>query len=181
EPQDDRFSEFAFSKSYVRTDGTVVYTRVKTETVKDRYWPSTKKWDWTHPEPARVTDPRQYGDQPYLRLAETYLLLAEAQMKLSKNAEAAEWINKIRRRANATEITAADVTLDFILDERSRELLTEEHRRYTLARTGTLISRTRLHNPLASGIQDFHVLWPIPQIIIDANTGKKIEQNLGYY
>ncbi len=180
ESTDDRFSQYAFSKSYIKTNGTIALTRVQAETKNDSYWPSTKKWDWTHPDPARVTDTGQYGDQPYVRLAETYLLLAEAQMKLNKNTQAVEWINKIRRRAHASEVSAASVTLDFILDERSRELLTEEHRRYTLARTGTLISRTKLHNPMAAAIQDFHVLWPIPQIIIDANTGKQMQQNPGY-
>lgn len=181
EPTDDRFSEYAIAKSYIKkSDGSTVYTRVKNEVKNDAYWPSTKKWDWTHPDISRVTDDAQFGDQPYLRLADTYLLLAEAQLKNGHPELAVEWINKIRRRSHASEITAAEITLDFILDERSRELLTEELRRYTLIRTGTLISRTLEHNPIAAGIKSHHILWPIPQPIIDANTGKIMPQNDGY-
>lgn len=181
EPADDRFSLYAISKSYIRTsDGATVLTRVKAEVKNDQLWPSIKKWDWTHPDISRVSDDGQFGDQPYLRLADTYLLLAEAQLKNGHPEQAVEWINMIRRRSHATEITAANVTLDYILDERSRELLTEELRRYTLIRTGTLISRTLAFNPQAAAIKSHHVLWPIPQTIIDANTGNAMEQNQGY-
>lgn len=181
EPTDDRFSQYAISKSYIKTsDGSTVLTKVKAEVKNDQLWPSTKKWDWTHPDVTRVADDAQFGDQPYLRLADTYLLLAEAQMKNGHPELAVKWINMIRRRSHATEITAASVTLDYILDERSRELLTEELRRYTLQRTGTLISRTLLHNSVSAAIQSKHALWPIPQTIIDANTGKPMGQNEGY-
>lgn len=74
--------------------------------------------------------------EPYLRLAETYLIKAEVELKLNQPGLAANTINGLRRRANETEISAGDVTLDLILDERSRELIFEEHRRYTLRRTG---------------------------------------------
>ena len=181
ETTDDRFSQYAIAKSYIKaSDGSTVLTRVKAEAKNDQLWPSTKKWDWTHPDVTRVTDDAQFGDQPYLRLADTYLLLAEAQLKNGHPELAVEWINRIRRRSNATEITAGDVTLDYILDERSRELLTEEQRRYTLARTGTLVSRTLLHNPVSAAIKSHHVLWPVPQTIIDANTGRPMIQNDGY-
>ena len=184
ESQDDRFSEFAIRKYYLDSEGdTAFHTRTfdNWTGIRDSEWPSTRKWDWVHPDPARLTDAGQYNDQPYLRLAETYLLLAEAQMKIGKNAEAAEWINKIRRRANASEITAGEVTMDFILDERSRELLTEEHRKHTLVRTGTFLERTRSHDPRAAeNVQDYHKYFPIPQSVIDANTDYPMEQNPGY-
>lgn len=81
-------------------------------------YPFVRKWD------AAETDiidlPLTYNDQVYLRISETYLLKAEAQFKLGDAAAAAETINFIRRRANASEITASDITMDFILDERSR-------------------------------------------------------------
>ena len=90
-------------------------------------------------------------------------------------------INVVRRRANASEIGPEDVTLDFILDERSRELLTEEHRRYTLIRTGTLLERVRAYNPLAAeDITERDALYPIPQAVLDANVGTPMEQNPGY-
>ncbi len=82
-------------------------------------WPNTRKWDWAPDDPSDVQNSSGYNDQVYLRLAETYLLLAEAQMKLGDLPGAAITINALRNRAHATLITAADVTINFILDERS--------------------------------------------------------------
>lgn len=189
EPQDDRGSHFAIRKFYLYNEpsnlppgkqlGDTLHLSWDEEAETNPFWPSTRKWDWSDPE-----DPsgaRQQGDQPYIRLAETYLLLAEALYEQDRLAEAAQAINVVRERANATPITAAQVTLDFILDERSRELLTEEQRRYTLVRTGTWLERTRLHNPLAApNITDRDVLFPIPQAVIDANLGAPMPQNPGY-
>jgi hypothetical protein len=73
------------------------------------------------------------------------------------------------------------VTLAFILDERSRELVTEEHRRYTLLRTGTWFDRTKQYNLYAGtkiALRD--TILPIPQSVIDANLTKPMEQNPGY-
>jgi hypothetical protein len=125
----------------------------------------------------------------HMRLGETYLLLAEAQFKQNKLAEASQSINVIRRRANAPDIAANDVTLDYILDERIRELVGEENRRMTLMRTGTLVSRVQRTNPPnpnypaslnVTGIQDKHQLMPIPQTEINLNKDAVLEQNPGY-
>jgi hypothetical protein len=73
--------------------------------------------------------------------------------------------------------------MDYILDERIRELLTEEPRRRTLMRTGTLIERIRKYDLVESSratIQPFHQFYPIPQTAIDANFGARLEQNPGY-
>lgn len=192
EAQDDRFSEHAIRKSYVtKTGSTVVCDMGEAQmTTNNNKWASTRKWDWTFDDPSRYGESYSYADQTYLRLADTYLLLAEALFKQGKNSEvdgAAYYINLIRTRSNATPITAGDVTLDYILDERARELVTEENRRETLIRTGKLIERTRKYNRIASGardggagIQDYHVLLPFPQIVIDANVGHVLEQNPGY-
>jgi hypothetical protein len=144
-------------------------------------WPSIRKWDWAPSDTADVQNSSNFNDQIYLRLADTYLLLAEAQFRLNDLAGAAETINIIRARANATPIVASQVTLDFILDERSRELITEEHRRYTLLRTGTWFARTQLNNKYAGtkiALRD--TLLPIPQSVIDANLTKTMPQNSGY-
>lgn len=189
EPQDDRGSIYAIRKFYLYNTtkglpkgkqlGDTLFLSWDQEEISNPNWPSTRKWDWA--DPLNVAGATQHNDQPYLRLAETYLLLAEAQLKQGKLAQAADAINTIRRRANATPITAGDVTLDFILDERSRELMTEEHRRYTLLRTGTWLERTREHNPLAApNIAPRDTLFPIPQAVIDANLTRKLEQNPGY-
>ncbi|MBD0367613.1 MAG: RagB/SusD family nutrient uptake outer membrane protein [Flavisolibacter sp.] len=116
-----------------------------------------------------------------MRLGETYLLLAEAQFKQNKLAQAAESLNAIRRRANATPVSAAQVTMDFILDERVRELIGEENRRMTLMRTGTLVDRaTRLNGDKINGISTKNLLLPIPRSEIDLNKDAPLEQNPGY-
>jgi len=189
EPRDDRGSYHSIRKFYLYNDapnvprgsqlGDTIHLIWTTERQSNPNWPSTRKWDWASPND--VSEARQFGDQPYLRLAETYLLAAEAEFRQGKLAEAAQHINVVRQRANATPITAAQVTLDFILDERSRELLTEEHRRYTLLRTGTWLDRTRRFNPLARpNIAPRDTILPIPQAVIDANIGRRMPQNPGY-
>jgi hypothetical protein len=116
-----------------------------------------------------------------LRLAETYLLRAEAYFMKGELANAAADINVVRSRSNAEDVQAGEVTLDYILDERARELVYEEHRRITLQRTGTLLDRVRKYNDLnADDIQDKHALWPIPFSEIEANTDVVLEQNPGY-
>ena len=116
-----------------------------------------------------------------MRLGETYLLLAEAQFKQGKTGEAATTLNTLRARANAAPISAADVTLDFILDERARELLAEENRRMTLMRTKTLVTRTTKYNTQninpVIGLTSKHLLLPVPQSEIDLNKDAKLEQN----
>ncbi|MCP1385887.1 RagB/SusD family nutrient uptake outer membrane protein [Runella salmonicolor] len=124
-----------------------------------------------------------------MRVAETYLLRAEAYFRKGDLANAAKDINVVRARAKASLISSADVTEDFILDERTRELIVEEPRLRTLIRMGRLVDRVRKYNSapsVANGpssgktIQDFNRYWPIPQKVIDANTGAKLEQNPGY-
>lgn len=189
EPQDDRGSIHAIRKFYLYNTttglpagkklGDTLFLSFAKEKINDPLWPSTRKWDWA--DPLNVDGDTQQNDQPYIRLAETYLLLAEAQFKQGKLAEAAATLNLVRRRSNATAVTPGQVTLDFILEERSRELLTEEHRRYTLLRTGTWLERTKKYNPLAApNIVARDTLFPIPQAVIDANLTRKLEQNPGY-
>lgn len=119
-------------------------------------------------------------DRMKFRLAETYLLLAEAQLMQNKTADAANTINVVRKRANASSVTAKDITADFLLDERIRELVGEEQRRFTLVRFGKLKERTLKYNPRTQNMEDYHALWPIPQSIIDSNTGAEFPQNTGY-
>lgn len=189
EPQDDRGSNFAIRKFYLYNNpanlpagkniGDTIKLSWTTERLNNATWPSTRKWDWV--DPLNVSVAGQYGDQPYLRLADTYLLLAEAYFKQGKLGLAADALNTVRARAKASPITAAQVTLDFILDERSRELLTEEHRRYTLVRNGVWLSRTQAHNPLAAlGAAARDTVFPIPQAVIDANLNRPMRQNPGY-
>jgi hypothetical protein len=189
EAADQRGGDFALRRFYTMNNaatllagrklGDTLRTVFTAEKISDPLWPSTRTWDW-----ASTVDPvggATYVDQPYLRLADTYLLLAEAQFKQGKLTEAAATLNIVRARAGASAIVPSQVTLAFILDERSRELVTEEQRRYTLLRTGTWYARTVLYNPLAKlGVVPRDSLLPIPQTVIDANLTKKMTQNPGY-
>ena len=158
-------------------------------------------WRW-YPFPSKVTTPGQhpvgilqdlakltlkssagstFRDMYQIRLPETILLRAEAYLMKGNTTQAATDINLVRNRAKAKPVTPAEVTLDYILDERARELIFEEDRRVTLSRMGKLVERVRKYNPLnKDNIQDFHALFPIPFSEIQANTGAKLEQNPGY-
>lgn len=115
-----------------------------------------------------------------MRLAETYLLRAEAYLMKGELQSAADDINVIRARANAEPATAAQMNIDYILDERMRELTLEEPRRLTLARTGTLVDRVRRYSNFSVNVRDHHRFFPIPQTAIDANINAELEQNPGY-
>ncbi len=123
-------------------------------------------------------------DRYAIRLAETILLRAEAYILLGNKDLAAADINMIRNRAKATPVAAATVTVDYLLDERARELYGEEWRHFTLRRLGLLVERVRKYNnnPKNPGlnIQDYHALWPIPQSQIDLNINADFPQNPGY-
>ncbi len=135
-------------------------------------------------DPARSGGGNDHKDRYAIRLAETLLLRAEAYVGLNQPDLAAADINLIRNRANATPVLEADVDLDYILDERARELYGEENRFITLRRMGKLLERVRAlnNNPKNPGlnIQDYHVLFPIPQSQIDLNIDADFPQNPGY-
>ena len=129
-----------------------------------------------------------FCDYYFARLAETYLLRAEAKMlKGDKNGAALD-INELRGRAKAPLITAGDVTIDYILDERARELYGEERRWNTLLRIGGNIPNDRIVNNALwivrynawSGTIGSDFLFPIPQSVIDSNLDAVIEQNPGW-
>lgn len=123
-----------------------------------------------------------YQKDAYLmRLAETYLLRAEAYLRNNEPGKAADDINVIRERANAHAVDAGQMTIDFLLDERLRELYVEELRMVTLCRMGMLYDRTKRYNEKSGlTIEPFHNLWPIPYSEIERNTGALLDQNLGY-
>ena len=130
-------------------------------------FPSLKKHD-DFKRGDNINETRGSRDFMVYRLAETYLLAAEAQLQNGNAGAAAEHLNMVRRRAAfpgmeaQMEITSADVTIDFILDERTRELYGEYKRWLDLKRTDKLLERVRAHNPEATGIAEHHMLRPIP-------------------
>jgi starch-binding outer membrane protein, SusD/RagB family len=128
-----------------------------------------------------------FKDWYLMRLAETYLLRAEAHFRKNEYQTAADDINMVRNRAKATPVTAADVQslgLDLILDERVRELHMEEFRFNTLLRMGKLAEYLRKYNTvvITKGytIDDHLNLLPIPNREIEANKEVVLEQNPGY-
>jgi hypothetical protein len=133
-------------------------------------------------------------DTYVFRLGETYLIAAEAYLKLSNLPKALQYFNTSRARAAksgnnpvsgvayAVEMQVATLTIDDILDERIRELTGEEFRWFELKRTGTLISRVLADNDeakAANTIKPFNLLRPIPQSNIDLDRGG-FPQNPGY-
>lgn len=142
-------------------------------------WPYSRKVEYVDPD--NIAGDLDFKDQIHLRLADTYLLKAEILFKLNRPEDAKDVINIIRARSHASLITAADLSIDFILDERSRELVLEEDRRYTLLRTNKWLERTQKYNKNGGQfITRRDMLFPIPQVVINANLTQKMEQNEGY-
>lgn len=151
------------------------------------------------------------GDWYIFRLGETYLLRAEAYFWKGQTSLAADDINKIRERAHAPLITAADVTMDYIFTERAKELYTEEPRHTEMVRVSFIYAKLNRDGYSLATISEKnwyydrvmkfntfysepkytfwdatarmypgHMLWPIPQSVITANTLGTINQNVGY-
>lgn len=124
-------------------------------------------------------------DFPMFRLADAYLMYAEAVLRGGggdKNM-ALNYVNAIRKRAKASEIKASDLNLNFILDERGRELAWEATRRTDLIRFGKFTSGDYLWAfkggvKDGQGIENFRVLYPIPSN--DLNANPNLKQNEGY-
>ncbi|HLN53644.1 MAG TPA: RagB/SusD family nutrient uptake outer membrane protein [Lentimicrobium sp.] len=201
EKQDDRGSNYAMRKYFILKDaagnapypadklpptyhyGDTIWLRWTNDLTPATWqrtdWPYSRKVEGTNPD--NVTQSPNFDDYIALRLADTYLLKAEAQFKLGLLADAAATINVIRNRSHASLVTSANINLDFILDERSRELFLEEQRRYTLLRTGKWYERTKAHNHFGGeNITLKDTLFPIPQSVIDANITKPMTQNPGF-
>ncbi len=201
EPQDERASNYILRKFFILRDaaynapypadllpegysyGDTLWCSWDEEITQDHRslpnWPYSRKGEGT--DPSNMAADFSWADQVYLRLADTYLLKAEAQFKMGQAGAAAQTINIVRARSKASPITAGDVTLDFILDERSRELFLEEERRFTLLRTQKWLERTAKYNfcggELISGRD---TLYPIPQSVIDANLTQPMPNNPGW-
>lgn len=156
-------------------------------TVIDRlHYPTLKK----HLDPTRASfnEAQSARDAYVIRFAELFLIAAEAKMNLNDMDSAAYYLNIIRTRAAkpgqeaAMQITPAEVSLDFILDERAREFAGEQLRWFDLKRTGKLIDRITALNPdVAPNIQPYHTIRPIPQTQLDAITNRdEFQQNASY-
>lgn len=127
-----------------------------------------------------------FRDEYAIRLPETILLRAEAHLRKGDKIKACSDINLIRDRAKCTyRVTPDMVSLDFILDERARELYVEECRWNTLLRMGGTVAVDRIRKyamwPVTQATLNFdYNLWPIPQTVIDRNMQAVIPQNPGW-
>lgn len=151
----------------------------------------TKFYDHTRPGNMSELSDRSY---PVIRLGELYLIRAEVRIRSTTNQDlkgAAEDITELRKRAvnhekpeyeEAMKVTEEDMTLDFILEERARELFGEWQRRLDLKRFGRLIDQVRIYNPDAKdNIKEYHVVRPIPQTQFDGMPDwTTLGQNEGY-
>lgn len=173
------------SKKYLIIDRPKMYKADGAFNANAMYIP-LKKFD----DPTRPTfnEAQSARDVFIIRLAEMYLIAAEAELLQNNAAKAAELINVLRTRAAISgktadmQVSAANMSIDFILDERAREFAGEQLRWFDLKRTGKLVERVKLYNKSAATfIQDYHVLRPIPQKQLDAVTNKStFVQNPGY-
>lgn len=136
-------------------------------------------------------------DFPLFRLADAYLMYAEAQMRkdgatngstaTNTTAQSLKYINDLRERANngstAANVSKGEVNLDFVIDERSRELHWEGHRRQDLIRFNKYGGgnynwawKGNIANGTSIGTEKN--VFPIPTAAISANPN--LTQNTGY-
>ncbi|MDD2476007.1 MAG: RagB/SusD family nutrient uptake outer membrane protein [Dysgonamonadaceae bacterium] len=149
------------------------------------------------------------GDYYVFRLAETYLLRAEAHYWNNSPELAVADINKIRVRANAPLVAAGDIDIDYIFDERLRELHLEEFRHTELVRASNIMAKLNIDGynlenihknsfwyhrvqeyntfvkrgkigPDSHDVPPRYIFWPIDVTIITTNTLGRINQNKGY-
>jgi hypothetical protein len=126
-------------------------------------------------------------DFPMFRLADAYLMYAEAALRGGGGnvGTAVGYINQLRERAygdTSGNITAGDLTLNFIIDERARELYWEMHRRTDLIRFGQFsdqgIWQWKGNVPQGTTTESFRDLMPLPATDLGINTN--LTQNTGY-
>jgi hypothetical protein len=127
-------------------------------------------------------------DLPVIRLAEIYLNYAEAVLRGGggSTATAVDKINELRQRAfgnNGGDITSSDLDLDFILDERAKELYWEGQRRTDLIRYDRFTTNAYLwpfkgNDPAGISVDNYRNIFPLPTNILSINPN--LQQNSGY-
>jgi hypothetical protein len=133
------------------------------------------------------TGPVSTRDIIVSRLADTYLIAAEAYLKAGNPGVGLARLNTVRTRAGVPSATSAEFNINYILDERGREMLGEYNRWFDLKRTGTLVTRAVQYNYKITNASQFNgnggnqkILRPIPQTVLDLNQNKNFPQNPAY-
>ncbi len=133
------------------------------------------------------TNPTAFSptDFPLFRLADAYLMYAECVLRGGGGSasDALTYVNNVRTRSHAPAITAGELTLDFILDERARELNLEGHRRTDLIRFGKFTGGNYVWPWKGNSVNGVSIpatynVFPIPQTALEANLN--LSQNPGY-
>ena len=176
---------------YILWDRDSIYNTSTIDTIifanSTNYVTLKKFSDATRPK----ADQRQgYNDLYPIRFGEMYLIAAEAEFKLGNSAAAANYINDLRKRAtkpgheNDFKVTSSDITVDFILDERAREMCGEWMRWFDLKRMLTpaqFVARIKKYNPDITTVDEHHVLRPVPLLEMSALLNRDdFKQNPGY-
>ena len=137
-----------------------------------------------------------FADVPIFRYAEMPLIAAECQMQMGNTAEAANIINdetkgirtsrilKAGHNASEMKVSASDMTIEWFLEERARELCGEWLRWFDLKRTHKMVEYFKGHNPAMRGdepVDEHNYLWPIPTSFLDKlENATEFGQNPGY-
>ena len=172
---------------YQILDRTDIYHEDGSVKSQKQCMPISKFEDHTR---ATVNEDRGTRDAFIIRVAEMYLIVAEAGAKAGK-ADALAYMNILRAqrakagKEEAMKVAQSDIEdIDFILDERARELVGEQLRWFDLKRMGSeiFIRRIKSGNPDAGkNVEAYHMLRPFPQTLLDAITNKdEFLQNEGY-
>ena len=137
-------------------------------------FPSWKKW---HCFKYVYTNQYCLMDIPILRLTDIYLIAAEASITAGHPEDGLKYLNAVRRHAAVAgdaaemDVTLNEMTIDYILKERARELCGEQWRWYDLKRTGRLTAEYLTQKGMNPFITTFdnkkHTVRPIPQEFLD--------------
>ena len=166
------------NKRYQLLDINNVYNAQTGKPVNVKQYIELRKFE----DPSRATkdEDRSERDGFMLRLSEMYLIAAEAGVKIGESSALA-YMNELRRNraveGNETvmEVTLTDIQdVDFILDERARELVGEQIRWFDLKRFGRekFVERIKKCNPDAANVKEHHWVRPIPQTFLDVIENK---------
>lgn len=183
------------TRPYVVYDRNDIYNAdgtIKTQSQSTHWvYPALRKFIDLNRPAATPTADIGYNDIFVIRLAEMYMITAEAEHKLGNNQAAADAINVLRTRAAkpgqaaSFMVSAGDINTEFILAERGREFCGEWMRWFDLKRMlkgQDFVDYIKTSNPDITLVQDFHRLRPIPQVgEMDALLNREeFGQNPGY-